>query len=204
MNRPTKNKAYSIFSDWVSNAKNNFPTLNYEIRDPAVLESDLEEVVNKAIKALTKEEKTEDRKKSGYDYGYVCGFIKGNLNTLWYNEYIKKQSTIYKMLAAITVLESYLKFDDLLKIRLSNLFTEYYKREVNLDNLPTAIEIELPFQLSFLDTDNSYNPILATLENIKIQMIKNVFDEDVPDFLPGIKKYFSTEEIDRILNQTGF
>lgn len=200
MKKLLKNKAYNLFKDWVNNAKKVYPNLNYDIKDPAKLERDLEDAMEDAIKALTREEKAKKRKIPGYDYGFICGYIQGNLNTTWYNEYIRKQSNTSKMFSAIVALESYLKFDELLKIRLTTLFTEHYKKEINLENVNTSIQIDLAPKLDFLEVENSPNPILVTLENIKLQMIKDTFEEKTPEFLDDVEDSFSMEEIDKILN----
>jgi hypothetical protein len=87
-----KNKAFKLFNKWVTNAKKNFPILNYQIKELKDLEDDLLAVVFNAVDSLLKEEKIQKRKKEGYDYGFICGFVQGSLNVKWYNEYIYKQS----------------------------------------------------------------------------------------------------------------
>ncbi len=194
-------KAFVMFSDWVTNAKIVYPNLNYDITNPNILEKDLEESLNSAIQALKQEEKKKKRKQAGFDFGYICGFLAGNLNSHWYSEYIRKQRNDYKMYAAIVALDSFLKFDDLLKIKLTDLYKEHYQNGVNLDNINTDIILQMPTKLDFLEPEQPKNAILATLENIRIQMIKKVFEEKIPDFLIDTSQYFSKEDIDKIINQ---
>ncbi len=192
-------KVYPMFSNWTTKAKITFPTLNYQINEISLLKNDLKNTILKAISSLDKQDKIQNRKIQGYDYGYFCGFIQGNLNVLWYNEYIYKQTNNYKILAAITTLDSFLKNNDLLKIRLSNLYSEYYKSEVNIEDLDCNIGMEIPKNLEFINMNNEESQILVAIENIRIDIINKMCNEEIPDFLDNITDLFSKEDVDEIL-----
>ncbi len=195
------NKAFPLFTDWITNAKLSYPQLNYQISDATIFKNDLQNAMFKAVNGLNKAEKIECRKSIGYDYGFICGFIQGNLNAAWYSEYIYKQTNQYKLFTVINTIDSFFKFDDLLRIRLSNLYTEHYKTQLNLENIDAKIDIDLPKNLDFLDIENSGNPILVALENIKIEMIKKMFCDKTPDFLTTVSTYFTHEDIAAIIKQ---
>lgn len=194
-----KNKAFKMFNQWVTNAKTDFPNLNYQVKELSNLENDLEQAAYKAAFALGKEEKREKRKKEGFDYGFICGFIIGNLNVQWYNEYIYKQSNQYKMFEVIAVLEFYFKFDDLKKIQLKKIYQDRYASEVNIDCPNLEIAVSLPENLEFLETENVSNPILATLENLKIEMISSNMKKEVPEYLETVYAYISEDDALEIL-----
>jgi hypothetical protein len=194
-----KATAYPIFSNWVTKAKIKFPTYSFQINEVSNFKSDLEHAIENAVFSLRKEEKANKRMTKGFDYGYFCGFIQGNLNAIWYYEYIYKQSNNYKLFAAVNTLDSFLKMDDLLKIRLSSLYSEYYKSQINLGNVNCKIAIDLPKNLDFLEIENLDNQILIALENIKIDIIKKMYDAEAPDFLTSVEVFFSKSEVDEII-----
>ncbi len=59
------------------------------------------------------------------------------------------------------MLDRFLKFDDLLKIRLSHLYLAYNKSQINLEGIDTTIKMDLPENLKFLDIENSDNQMLV-------------------------------------------
>jgi hypothetical protein len=150
---------------------------------------------------LEKEEKSENRKLPGFDFGFVTSFVKSNLNTCWCNEYIYKQTVDYKNFAVICTLESYLKADEILKLKLGGLYNHFLENELNLEDMNTIVEVELPKNLKFLETENSKSPMLAGLENLKIDLIKKVFETKNSDFLPEYRDYFSENEVNHLINQ---
>lgn len=194
-----KNKAFKMFNQWVTNAKIDYPHLNYQIKELSNLENNLEKIVYEAVFTLEQEEKLEKRKIEGYDYGFICGFIIGSLNVKWNYEYIYKQSNQYKMFEVLVILSSYLKFDDLKKIQLKSLYEEHYASEINIDNPNTEIPILIPKDIDFLEMENEPNPILATLENLKLEMISNNNRKKSVHYLKSVYEYLSEEEVLEIL-----
>lgn len=192
-------KAYPIFRNWVTNAKVKYPELNFQISDIAIVKNNLENTIRKAISSLMHEEKTLQRMTPGYDYGYFCGFLQGNLNTAWHSEYIYKQTNSFKIFAAVSTLDSFLKIDDLLKIRLSDLYLEHYKSQINLEGIDHRIVIDVPKSIDFLDIKTSEDQILVALQSIKIELLKKMFDQEIPDFLTSVEEFFTVSEVDEIL-----
>ena len=176
-----------------------FPDLNYQINDLGVLENDLAQALQSAVRSVEKKSASGKRKAPGFDYGFVCGYVEGNLNAVWYNEYIYKQSNNYKVLAAITTLDDFLRADDLVKIRLSSVYSEYYKSQMNVEDADVSIKVDLPVRLGFLDVENSDNHVLAALENIKIDLVNKNFIKKIPDFLDTATAHFTSDEIGKLL-----
>jgi len=192
-------KAFPLFQDWVKNAKLAYPRFNFLIKDVEMLKTDLENAITKAVFALQKEEKYEKRAKSGFDYGYVCGHLQGSLNTLWFHEYIYKQTNDFKIFSVINALDSYLKVDELLKIKMQTLYTSHYNNQINIEGADTKIQINLPEKVQFLEVENAENQVLVALENIKVGLIEQHFSTEIPDFLFSVHKHFSNAEISEII-----
>jgi hypothetical protein len=192
-------KAYPMFNSWVTKAKVMFPKFSFQINEVANLRSDLEDTLKNAVLSLRNEGRAKKRIAQGFDYGYFCGFIQGNLNAVWYNEYIYKQTNNYKVYAALSTLDGFLKTDKLLSTRLSSLYSEYYKSQINIENADQKIVIDLPKSIDFIDIENAHSQILVALENVKIDIIKKMYDKKIPDFLTRIEESFSEEEVHELL-----
>ena len=127
---------FNLFREWTKNATKFHPQLDFTIKSEQVLIKDFRNDLKGAVFALFENKKYQ----SGvflpkWDYGFVCGFIQGALNTHWYNEYIAKRTDDYKVFATLKVLTSYLNFDKVL--------------EVNLDNLLKPLKLQTPYSRPF-------------------------------------------------------
>jgi len=193
-------KAFSMFSKWVTGAKIHFPDLNYQIKDANLLKEDLDQAIKKAIVSLINEDKAEKRKQLGYDYGFIVGFIQGNLNAAWHNEYIQKQTNHYKKLVVIRVLETFFTFNEVLKLKLSSAYSAQCKDDLNLEHIDIKIGIDKPNALQYLDVKQPDNDLLAALEGIKIDLLQSAYCGVIPDFLSDLKSYFTAEEVFEILS----
>jgi|GEM_PF-6741469 len=154
-------KIFPLFRDWIKKARDRYPDLNVKIDNFDLLKQDLENSIKKTIEATNREDKFEKRETIGFEYEFICHYIQGNLNVGWHNEYIHKQNNNYKLFTAISVLDRFQKFDDLLKIRLAHLYLAYYKSQINLEGIDTTIKMDLPENLKFLDIENSDNQMLV-------------------------------------------
>lgn len=189
-----------MFSIWVTNAKAKYPEYGFQIREVGIIKDDLKSAIIGAAKSLVKEEKESKRKIQGYDYGYFCGFIEGNLNAQWHSEYIYKQTNDFKVMTVISTLKSFLKFDDLLSIRLSRLYDEFFNNQVNIEEINNRIFFESPKSLDFLEINQVDNPILASLDKIKIDLLVKRANDSIPDFLNDVKPFFSKDDVREIVD----
>lgn len=196
--------AYSIFREWIQTVIIEYPDLNVQIKEIEILKKDFYDSLKKAKLSLLKEERKEARKFFGYDYEYITGYVEANLNVYWFHEYITKQTLYYKELIALSVLESYFKYDELLTIKLDGLYLEKYKSEVNIEKLESKIALDLPNEVDFLETANNNQNILLLLENIKIKMVKENFIMESPEFTMNIKNYISYLDVKFILESYDF
>jgi hypothetical protein len=192
-------KAYPLFREWVTKAMARHPEFNFHIKEVTEIKNSLEHAIRTATFTINKEERAINKQNPGYNYGFFCGFIEGNLNVTWYHEYIYKQKNNFKTLIALDVLDNYLKIDDLLKIRLASSYIDYYNKEVNIEDIDCRITRKVTDNLGLQDIKKLENPILIAIENIKIDIITKIYDDEVPEFLSSATEYFSEEEVDELL-----
>jgi len=104
------------------------------VKTEQVLVKDFEASLTNAIIALN-ERSESDRKKPGWETGFIIGFVNGNLGKHWYNEYVVKRSEEYKTFVALQVIEYYLKFDTVCKIKVDNIYETLIASNTNIQNL---------------------------------------------------------------------
>ncbi|MEA3444794.1 MAG: hypothetical protein U9R19_08740, partial [Bacteroidota bacterium] len=95
MERINNEIAFDLFRKWTKNATLDYPNNDFTIIDETILVNDLKDTLNSSLRCLVEEEKNEKRKILGYDFGFIIGFIQGNLNKHWFNEYIIKRTDLY-------------------------------------------------------------------------------------------------------------
>ena len=128
-----QNISFEIFRAWKENANKAYPNNKIQILDESELISDLEHSINEGIKSLLQEEKKSKRESLDYDYGFLIGFIQGNLNTQWVNEYITKKADTYKELILFKSIYEYLKIDELSLIKINRIYEEMML--INFDDI---------------------------------------------------------------------
>ena len=87
------NVAFSLFREWTKNATVEYPNLDFTIIDESVLVKDFRECLQNSFVSLFENQKY----KTGnylfqWDYGFILGFVEGNLAKHWYHEYIQKHN----------------------------------------------------------------------------------------------------------------
>ena len=80
MEKITKRIAFDLFKIWTKEAIVDYPNNDFTLIDETNLVNDLKDSLSSAVRCLVKEEKAEQRRVLGYDYGFIVGFIQGNLN----------------------------------------------------------------------------------------------------------------------------
>ena len=114
--------AFTIFRSWLQQIQKAYPKLTIIIKDERPIVQDFNDTLTRALKHLILSDKFYTRFRNGWDIGYVQGFMAGSLNTLWHYEYVIKQTDNFKTLTALQVIRDYIKFNDTLKLQLSDLY----------------------------------------------------------------------------------
>jgi len=191
--------AFDMFREWTQNAKKELPHLDFTIIDETKLVEDLRETISKANSAIHNYEKAERRKQLGFDKGYICGFICGNLNTNWYNEYVIKQSNQYKEFIVFKSLKIYLELFELERIKINNIYTHLFFEDLNIYQDTSVKHTNLQHDsLKEIDTMPK-DQILVVLNNQIHNYINDYMKLNKPDFLDSVEKYFTDDEINAII-----
>ena len=191
--------AFDMFREWTQNAKKELPHLDFTIIDETKLVEDLRETIRKANSAIHNYEKVERRKQLGFDKGYICGFICGNLNTNWYNEYVIKQSNQYKEFIVFKSLKIYLELFELERIKINNIYTHLFFEDLNIYQDTSVKHTNLQHDsLKEIDTMPK-DQILVVLNNQIHNYINDYMKLNKPDFLDSVEKYFTDYEINAII-----
>jgi hypothetical protein len=198
--------AFSMFRDWTGSAQQSYPDLSFVIKEEAVLVSDLKEVIVSALSNLNKNDDRLFRSifMPGWDIGYVYGFIEGKLNQLWLHEYIVKQSEEYRHIMVLSALQSYLQSDDPVQAAILHRYRQLLHEDVNLAECnDTFQEFTIDYKkLSISTTGNDVDDchlITTSIEKLRVSMIFACTRRDTPNFLPSVDRYFTTEQIRRLI-----
>lgn len=120
--------SFQMFRDWSANAQIQFPDYDFTIIDETILVNNLSDSIKAAVNALREKEESLERMISGFDVGFVQGFIQSNLNGHWYHEYIRKRSNDYKTLMTLKALISYLDIEDVALIKINEIYERMFFR----------------------------------------------------------------------------
>jgi hypothetical protein len=201
--KKTTTIAFRLFRYWTKKASKQYPNYDFVIVDERKLVTDLENSIESALKSLTKEEKAQSRAVSGYDYGYFMGFVSSNLNVHWVNEYITKQTSVYKEFNALKAVIMFLKLDTLTTIKIQELYKALLAQDNNIDNYMNGIELK-PTSEDFINELASEmpietSPIIKALENRQMELLVEIFKIKAPDFMPDLKDYFREEDVEKVI-----
>jgi hypothetical protein len=199
-----KNIAFKLFRSWTINASKDFPDNDFIIIDETYLAKDLEQSIKLAIECLIKEDNAERRGTKGFDYGYILGFIQGNLNAHWNNEYILKRSDDYKGFIVNKAILEYLKIDDIMGIRLNALYERFIKEDLNLQSYDFKINTKEirkydldKFPSGFDKKNKTY--VQTYLNNMIKKQIVELIDTFNGLYLPDLEQYIDEEYITELI-----
>lgn len=198
--------AFELFREWTKNAAIDYPDLDFTIVDERILVKDLEETLEDALNSLLKTEKTEKRLISGYDYGFIIGFIDGKLNVHWAFEYITKRSKEFKSFLINKTMYEYLQVETLTAIKIKALYEKMYEDTLNLESLnydlpKTRIE---EFKIAELEENNfsieEHNPVMVFLKNQFSEQLLNLLKIKINSYLPNLEKFFDREFVGELIH----
>jgi hypothetical protein len=192
--------AFNLFREWTKNAAREYPEHDFSILDETALVDDFLSALNKAIESLVKEEKAENRKVRGYDFGYITGFIRGSLNLQWNTDYLMKQGVDYKEFTANKAILQYLKIDEIAALRINGIYEELLKQNTNVQSLDIKIKIKETKEYGLdelqenLD-DKSKNHVQIYLNNMIDKQIVDLLNKYDGDYLPALDQFVNEEYV---------
>jgi len=195
-------KAFCMFRDWTKNASEKYPAYVFDIIDESLLVNDLKKTISSAVNSLKKKE-NEKRLNEGYDIGFLIGFINSNLNLQWTHEYIHKQSTIYKNFIALKAINNYFKLDRLTLLRINNVYKYLLLEDNNICGTDINIEKQVfkAYEIDLIPNEENDNDNLQiALQNVNKNVLVQMLDEEIGNFLPDTENYFTNKEIEQLLN----
>lgn len=171
------------------------------IKSEQLLIEDLRKAIQKALLSLKEEDLT--FKIWGWEVGFIIGFVKGNLHSHWYQEYVIKRSNTYKQFLGLRAIENYLEFDEVTKLKVNNLYDHLLNKELNI--LKPKIEVtkqSLEVSTRIIHDTEDKGKILPIINNLILEKILEVSNQisHVDIDLP-INDYFSDREILQLIFQ---
>ena len=207
MKKIVRKIAFELFREWTKKALAKYSHNDFTIIDETCLIEDMEESLNNAISSLLKKERAEERTTPGYDYGFVLGFIQGNLNSYWYNEYIVRRTDVYKGYVINKAFFEYLKFNDIERVRITALYEWLLKKGLNLESIDVGIDKKQFTKYGLDDIEpgdisaDSNNAVLVYLENRINEQIIEIVEMSDSNFLPDLENYFSEAMIMQMIDE---
>lgn len=204
-NKELQKRAFDMFRDFTEKVKI-IENINIEIIDESILVNDLLNAIGKAKRALFKEEKQNKRKTPDFDSSFVIGFVCGNLNVLWYNQYVQKQTNEYKEFIATKALKQFLLVNEIQKIQITEIYKLILNSDSNLNNLDNDIELQSIDNKLIEDIQENMqqeiedNAIIKMLDNRINKYIKDYVENSCPDYIINPSKYFTLEEATFLIN----
>lgn len=191
--------AFGMFRDWRNEAKRTMPELVIEILDETKLVESLGKSIRASYESLTKEHQQEKRAGIGYDIGFVQGFICGNINAMWYNEYVIKQSKAYKEFLVFKSIKIYLELFETERLKINKMYSHLYFDDLNVYQDISIDHEKLKLDEPDLDSKPE-DDILIALNNRIIGYTNDYLNSKTPFFLDSVEGYFTEEDIIAIIN----
>lgn len=168
------------------------------IKSEQVLVADLKESIILGLESLFSTDDWESQI-PGWDIGYVCGFIEGNLGRHWHHEYIIKSSNQFKEMKALQAIEAYLELHDVARIRIDQIYEEILQEENNIKELePEVVALNADESDLHLFLTEEKGKIMTILKNLFLKQLLDVSTAKVDINLP-IRNHFSTDEIEELI-----
>jgi hypothetical protein len=205
LQKEIRNKAFSIFRAWTKVASSRFPNIDFTIKDETHLVNDFEEALQKAVKSLAEKRKENKNYDAEFEYGYFIGFIQGNLDSLWVNEYIAKHSPEYRNYMACKAILEFMRFDTLTGTRINKLYEAIMVSGTNLQNVDSKIsELKIDkYQLDEVSAGKQYleksSPVYTYLENQLSKHIVAFMDKHNVHIMPRLESFFDRNFVTQIL-----
>ena len=199
--------AVNVFSSWKSDAKvyGNASDETFNDVNEDTIVQDFTECLSLAISAI-KNEDEEDRKINGWSYGFICGFIKSNLNITWTSDYIIKKTEEYRDMMMLNATSKFFEVNPQ-SIKNVHAIYKYFQMKSYFEMQgKNPQEEEYAKCLDEITTDES-NQFVKDFHdyfnNEFISILKIVHRIKTKNHCPNINVYFKQEEVERLLVDCG-
>jgi len=202
---PIENKisttAFELFRQWTKNAKEEFPKLDFTIKDETKLVDSCRKSIEGSIKSLYRQKKFKNNSfMLGWDIGFIYGFIQGNLDTGWQHEYITKQSNRYKNFMALKALQMYFKFDEVALLKTEDIYQALLENDSNLENLNLEVpELDLEIEKNPKPKKNK-EKVKTVIDNLIIKKIIKLNGKREFNFLSDLDEFISGDEVRALIS----
>jgi len=187
--------AFDLFRFWTKEMDINESLI---IKTEQLLVSDLKDSISKAVVSLYKRKDLHE-KPLGWDIGYIIGFIKGNLGSYWYHEYVIKNGPEFKEYSGLSAVYNYLRFEKLAELNIDKIYEFLLNQDSNISNMILEVnEIEISKKNLNVTQNARSGKILTILNNMMVKQLK-VLAEMENRVKLTINTYFTTAEIEKLI-----
>ena len=202
--------APEIFHLWHQHVCEIYSTAAPEEQDDDRLLADMLEAFAGALESAQSDKHAESRQRSGWTHGYICGFVEGKLDTVWYNRYVLPHTGEYKQVLLLKSLLELFEADPQTRGKLWAMY-QYISREFVFQHY--GIHMDIPAQqmenvVRLADYDPTNQRAVAELwqwakqhweQQLEQQYITLLSRHDRHDGVPDLTQYMSEEEIEGLL-----
>ncbi len=191
--------AFDLFRSWTSEVKRKRPGKNLVIRDESLLVSDLHGSLTSALDALIREG---SGKGMDWQVHYFYGFLSSNLNYVWCNEYLHKQSNEYRMIVMLQSLQKYMIFHEQARYETGDIYFRDLEDHINIQDYEKEIlatleavqlQLEIPFIRKIQNTMD--HPVLTCLDNIITEKINDFAERETDRYFSDLSVFISDDSV---------
>lgn len=148
----------------------------------------------------------EKRARNEWSYGYICGYIQGNLETKWYDQFIFKRSEKYRELLETKALIEFLKLSSAPSESIGQIHEHLLHEESGIieeTNTSSGNVFYLKDRkgTAGVKANEIQKRLVGKLEkSLLLDYYKTVEGESEHMFCPDVTDYFSCEKIESFLN----
>lgn len=200
-----KKMAFNIFRKWIKQTISKYAEFEIVIKDERKIIQDFKSSLESALKSLIRTNKFYIDFQDGWDVGYVLGYMTGSLSENWHNEFMVKQTNDFKILTALQVLRDYLRFDDVRKIQLKDMYEKFIEENTNLAELDkTIVRNDFIYKGEKIEARQigKDDAMVIALENmINKQIINTLQNKDFKAIKFNIDEIFPQDMVEKLIER---
>ncbi|MBF0240226.1 MAG: hypothetical protein HQM12_21185 [SAR324 cluster bacterium] len=202
--------AIRYFNAWKRQALIEFPQHDFTVDDHVIIAT-MQNSFIEGLATLNKEVYTEKKNRlPGFGVGFIEGFVRSNLNSLWLTEFIIKKSQHYRDFLILNALSSLLRMDQTTVKKLFQLYGSLDNRIDALSRLTsfTSPTVHFNFTNSF-DSLKCYDNQLQDFQEVATKYLDDLIQAvycshfestwDQHDFAPDLDFFFTFGEIKSLI-----
>lgn len=192
-----------IFQQWLKNAKKTYqlqPELIEKIKDDNIQNEVLDTLID-AVETLITEKTTEQKTVKGWSFGFVCGYIQGNLDVAWFNRYVVKLSREYEDFVKIKAISELFRVDDIAVDKVLSIYNYFIDQRISpVETVNTQTSNVVSISNNNIGKRNNFKTeIIELLLNDFEKKYINLLTEKEQLCCPDICEYFNENEFKQIL-----